>query len=287
MEIGVVYPQTELPTDRDSVREYIRGVEQLGYRHVMIYDHVVGADRDVHLGWDRAYDVHTTFHEPMVFFGYLAAITSMELVTGVVILPQRQTALVAKQAAEIDLLTAGNFRLGVGVGWNAVEYEALGQPFELRGRRLDEQLALLRRLWTEQTVSSTGRFDQVTGAGIAPLPIQRPIPLWLGGMSKPAFRRIGRQADGWFPQLPYGEEYHQARTVISDAAIAAGRDPDAIGVHARVSWLGDADQVATEVQTWDGGRAGYVSINTMGAELTGVEGHLEALAKVAARLCLG
>src|SRR5450631_1243907 len=152
MRIGVVFPQTELGGDAGAVRAYARGVQELGFSHVLVYDHVVGADPAAHPGWNGPYDVHTTFHEPFVLFGYLAALTSLELVTSILILPQRQTVLVAKQAAEVDLLTQGKLRLGVGLGWNEVEYEALGQNFSDRGARLAEQVALLRRLWTETSV---------------------------------------------------------------------------------------------------------------------------------------
>ena len=163
MQIGVVFPQTEIGPDAGAVRSYGQAVEELGFRHVLAYDHVVGADPAVHQGWSGPYDVHTTFHEPLVMFGYLAALTSLELVTGIIILPQRQTALVAKQAAEVDLLSGGRFRLGVGLGWNQVEYEALGQDFRTRGRRLEEQVTLMRRLWTEESVTYEGEFDRITG----------------------------------------------------------------------------------------------------------------------------
>jgi probable F420-dependent oxidoreductase len=201
MQIGVIYPQTELPTDPDTVRAYVRRVEELGYRHLEIYDHVLGADPAVHAGWKGPYDVDTTFHEPLVFYGFLAAITQLELVTGIVVAPQRQTALLAKQAAEVDVLSGGRFRLGIGIGWNPVEYEALGQDFSTRGKREEEQIGLLRRLWTERSVTHDGKFDRITGAGLAPLPIQRPIPIWLGGMSPVAYERMGRLADGWFPRV--------------------------------------------------------------------------------------
>src|SRR5205814_9181705 len=148
----------------------------LGYSHLLAYDHVVGADPRIHVGWNGPYDVSTTFHEPFVMFGYLAGVTALELVTGIIILPQRQTALVAKQAAEVDLLTNGKFRLGVGLGWNAVEYEALGKEVTNRGVRREEQIALLRRLWNEPAVTHDGAFERVTAAGIAPLPVQRPMP---------------------------------------------------------------------------------------------------------------
>src|SRR3954453_4715824 len=152
MQIGVVFPQTEIGGDAGAVRAYGQRVEALGFAHVLAYDHVVGADPAVHEGWRGPYDVHTTFHEPFVLFGNLAAITSLELVTGIIILPQRQTVLAAKQAAEVDLLTNGRFRFGVGIGWNPVEYEALGKDFSDRGKRMSEQVELMRRLWTERTV---------------------------------------------------------------------------------------------------------------------------------------
>jgi len=215
MRIGVVFPQTELGGDAGAVRAYVQRAEELGFTHVLAYDHVVGADPAVHAGWDGPYDVRTTFHEPMVLYGYLAAVTSMELVTGIVILPQRQTVLAAKQAAEVDLLTGGKFRLGVGIGWNRVEYEALGQDFSTRGKRLEEQITLLRRLWTEQTVTFSGTFDRITGAGLAPLPVQRPIPVWIGAQSPRALRRAGRLADGWFPQMAPGPQLDEARRIVT------------------------------------------------------------------------
>src|SRR5574342_693505 len=162
MQVGVVFPQTETGPDPVVIRAYAAAVEELGYAHVLAYDHVVGADPSAYPGWSGPYDVDSTFHEPFVLFGYLAAITSLELVTGVIILPQRQTALVAKQAAEVDLLTEGHFRLGVGLGWNRVEYEALGKDFSDRGRRIAEQGELLRRLWTERSLTFHGRFETVT-----------------------------------------------------------------------------------------------------------------------------
>src|SRR5580693_5666308 len=149
MRMGVTVPQTEIGGDPQQVRTYATAVEEFGYQHILAYDHVLGADPSVHEGWPGPYDVDSTFHEPLVLFGFLAAITSLELVTGIVILPQRPTALVAKQAAEVDLLCNGRLRLGVGLGWNSVEYEALGKNFSDRGHRIDEQVELLRRLWTE------------------------------------------------------------------------------------------------------------------------------------------
>ena len=239
MQIGVVFPQTEIGAQVADVRRYATGVEELGFAHLLAYDHVLGADPEVHAPWHGPYNVDTMFHEPFVLFGYLAACTRLELVTGVIILPQRQTALVAKQAAEVDVLTQGRFRLGVGIGWNAVEYEALGESFGDRGRRMSEQIPLLRRLLTERVVSHVGEFDRITGAGLAPLPVQRPIPIWIGGQSAPAYRRIGRIADGWFPQVPPGPLLDEAVSIVADAASEAGRDPATLGMEGRVSWTQD------------------------------------------------
>jgi probable F420-dependent oxidoreductase len=277
MRIGVVFPQTEIGGDVGAVRSYGQRVEELGYRHVLAYDHVVGADPAVHAGWQGPYDVTTTFHEPFVLFGYLAGVTSLEMVTGIIILPQRQTALVAKQAAEVDLLTSGRFRLGIGLGWNAVEYEALGQDFSTRGRRVEEQADLLRRLWTEPSVTYQGRFDRVTGAGLAPLPVQRPIPVWFGAQSDRAFRRAGRLGDGWFPQVPPGPQLDQARSVVEQAAREAGRDPAAIGMEGRASWRGDPGKLAEQAAAWRDAGATHLSVNTMGAGLRAVDDHLRAL----------
>jgi probable F420-dependent oxidoreductase len=277
MHIGVVFPQTEIGADVGAVRAYALRVSELGYRHVLAYDHVVGADPAVYPGWQGPYDVTTTFHEPFVLFGYLAGITELELVTGIIILPQRQTALVAKQAAEVDLLTGGRFRLGVGLGWNAVEYEALGQDFTTRGRRVEEQVDLLRRLWTERSVTYEGSFDRVTGAGLAPLPVQRPVPVWFGAQSERAYRRAGRLADGWFPQVRPGRELDEARRVVEQAAAEAGRDPARIGMEGRVSWRGSPEQIAEHTATWRDAGATHVSVNTMGAGLRTVDEHLGAL----------
>jgi probable F420-dependent oxidoreductase len=176
VHIGVVFPQTEIEPDAVAIGTYGRTVEQLGFRHLLAYDHVLGADPVVHAPWTRPYDVNTVFQELFVLFGYLAGITKLHLITGVLILPQRQTALVAKQAAQVDVLTGGRLRLGVGIGWNKVEYEALGKTFGDRARREEEQIELLRRLWTEPTVSFAGEFETITGAGLNPLPVSAGLP---------------------------------------------------------------------------------------------------------------
>ena len=286
MQIGVVFPQTELGGDVGAVRAYAQGVEQLGYAHLLAYDHVLGADPAIHTGWAGPYDSHTTFHEPFVLFGYVAALTQLEVVTGIIILPQRQTALVAKQAAEVDLLTNGRFRLGIGIGWNAVEYEALGKDFTDRGVRSEEQVELLRRLWTEPTVTHDGPSERVTGAGLAPLPVQRPIPIWFGGSSPRAYRRIGRLGDGWFPMAPPGPRLDEAKAMVDAAAIEAGRDPSTLGMEGRANWTaaGGVDTIVDHVGRWRNAGATHLSVNTMGAQLGSVDDHLAALASAAAAL---
>jgi probable F420-dependent oxidoreductase len=282
MRIGVVFPQTEIGADAGAVRAYAEHVEGLGFAHLLAYDHVVGADPTVHVGWNGPYDVHTTFHEPLVTFGYLAAVTtSLELVTGILILPQRQTVLVAKQAAEVDLLSGGRLRLGVGLGWNAVEYEALGEDFSNRGKRSAEQVELMRMLWTQESVTYHGKYYQVTGAGLAPLPIQRPIPVWFGASSARACRRAGRLGDGWFPMVGPGPKLDRALHEVVQAAQEAGRDPAHIGMGSQVSWNGNADDLAGGIRVWAEAGATHVSIDTMNAGLASVDDHLAALTTAA------
>jgi probable F420-dependent oxidoreductase len=282
MQIGVVFPQTELGGDAGAVRAYGQRVEELGYRHVLAYDHVLGADPAVHAPWHGPYDVTTTFHEPFVLFGFLAGFTKLEMVTGIVILPQRQTALAAKQGAEVDLMTEGRFRFGVGIGWNAVEYEALGKDFSNRGRRFEEQIELLRRLWTEPSVTFEGEFERVTGAGLAPLPVQRPIPVWIGAQSPKAYERVGRLADGWFPQVRPGPELDEAKAIVHAAATKVGRDPASLGMEGRVTWHpDDTEKFAHHAETWRKAGATHVSVNTMRLGLDSVDDHLEALTTAA------
>src|SRR3954451_10320303 len=198
MQIGVVYPQTELRGDPIAARRFGRAAEELGFDHLLAYDHVLGA---VHAGRTREltgpYDELDPFHDPFVLFAYLAGLTErLQFATGVIVLPQRPTALVARQAADLDLLSGGRLRLGVGIGWNHVEYEALGQDFRTRGARQEEQIGLLRRLWTEPVVDFSGRFDRLDRAALVPSP-ERPIPIWLGASGDKAFDRASRLADGF------------------------------------------------------------------------------------------
>lgn len=285
MEIGAEFPQKELAHDPGALRVWGQAVEQTGFAHAIFADHVLGADPIAHAPWTGPYDVTTRFHDTFVALGYLAGITTtLKLVVGVLVLPQRQTVLVAKQAAEVDLLSGGRLRLGVGIGWNRVEYDGLGKDFTNRGRRCEEQIVLLRWLWTEQSVTFEGRYEQVVGAGIAPLPVQRPIPLWYGGSSPKAFDRIGRLADGWFP-MP-DQDLDEARRIIEMSALAAGRDPAAIGMEGRAHYTGDVDQLAETIERWRDVGATHVLVNTMRAGLKGVDEHVAVLSEVARALGL-
>src|SRR5665213_711289 len=285
MKIGVIFPQTEIGEGREGLRRYASGVESLGFAHILAYDHVLGADPEVHSPWPGAYDIDTTFHEVFVLFGYLSAICSLELVSGIIILPQRQTALVAKQAAEVDILTGGHFRLGVGLGWNSVEYEALGKDFHTRGRRLSEQVQLIRKLTSERSVSFKGVHETVTGAGISPLPVQRPLPIWFGANTPPALRRAGRVADGRFPQAQPGAGLEEAKAIVTEAARGARRDPTTIGMEGRLTIdPANLDQLAEGLEAWERAGATHVTLNTMRLGLDGVEAHLEVLG-AAAKLC--
>jgi probable F420-dependent oxidoreductase len=237
MRFGVVFPQTEIGTDPITIRDYAQAAEELGYHHILAYDHVIGANPASRPGWRPPYTHQNTFHEPFVLFGYLAALTKkIELVTGIIILPQRQTILVAKQAAALDVLSSGRLRLGIGIGWNPVEYEALGENFKNRGRRSEEQVEVMRKLWTQELVTFEGNWHKITDAGLNPLPIQRPIPIWFGGSDDRALRRLARLGDGWFPLLEPDDRCRAAIEKIHSYAREAGRDPGHIGIEGRITF---------------------------------------------------
>ncbi|MBV9894617.1 MAG: LLM class F420-dependent oxidoreductase [Chloroflexi bacterium] len=285
MQIGVVFPQTEIGADPSGVKAYAQAVQQMGFAHLAAYDHVLGADKSMRPDW-RGYSSESLFHEPMVLFGYLAAIApGLELVPQVIILPQRQTALLAKQAAEVDVLTGGKLRLGVGIGWNAVEYEGLGMDFRNRGRRFEEQIALLRRLWTEPVITYEGRYDRITAAGLNPLPIQQPIPLWIGASAEAALKRAAILADGYFPQRPLEGGWPATVAKIRQWRAEAGRDPKEFGIDARIN-LGDGnpEDWRKAAEDWRGLGATHLSINTMGAGLQGADAHVDALRRVQAAI---
>jgi probable F420-dependent oxidoreductase len=281
MRIGAVFPQTEIGDDPAVIRAWARAVELLGYQHVLAFDHVLGAGIGNRPGW-RGYTSADGFHEVFVLFGYLAAITeTVELVTGVLVLPQRQTALVAKQAAEVDVLSGGRLRLGVGIGWNEVEYVALGETFGNRGVRSEEQVEVLRALWADPTITYSGRWHKIDDAGLNPLPVRRQIPVWFGGSAEAVLRRVGRLGDGWLPQRGPDEEARGMLGRIRQYAREAGRDPREIGFEPRLS-IGRVPQEgwADFAADWRELGATHICVNTMGAGFTTADDHIAALSDV-------
>jgi probable F420-dependent oxidoreductase len=279
MRLGVVFPQTEIGSDRVVIRDYAQAAEELGYTHILAYDHVIGANLASRPGWQPPYSHLDTFHEPLVLYGYLAGLTkTIELTTGVIILPQRQTVLVAKQAATVDVLSGGRLRFGIGIGWNPVEYEALGQDFKNRGQRSEEQVELLRQLWTRDLVTFHGRWHTVIDAGINPLPMQRPIPIWFGGTDDRALRRLARLGDGWFPLMNPDEKCRAAIEKVRSYAREAGRDPERIGIEGRISHgAGSEEAWRKELQAWKALGATHASFNTMKANLPSPRAHIDAI----------
>ena len=276
MRYGAIFPQTEIGIDPIAIRDYAQAVEGLGYDYLLAYDHVLGADPEGRDGtWPYTY--LSNFHEPLALFSYLAGLTErIELVSGVVILPQRQTALVAKQAAVVDILTGGRLILGVGSGWNYLEYESLGQDFHTRGRRLEEQVGLLRRLWSEPLVEFEGDFDRIPAVGINPRP-GRQIPIWMGGTAPVVLDRIGRIGDGWVAGRGDPEFFGRSVEAIHEAAERAGRDPSEIGIAASVSYHGVPEgQVAFAERLQEAG-ADRVHVLTMDLGLATPGDHIEAL----------
>jgi len=279
MKLGTIFPQTEIGSDPVAVRDFVQAAEDLGYAHLIVFDHVLGADTSHYTDWQGPYTKDDMFHEPMVLFGYLAAMTQkLELVTAVIILGQRSTALVAKQAAEVDVLSQGRLRLGIGTGWNPVEYEALNENFHDRGKRSEEQIEVMRALWTQDVVNFEGRWHTIRHAGINPLPVQQPIPVWLGGRAEAVVERVGRLADGWFPQFAPDDEGRDTLERMHGYARAADRDPADIGIEGRVSLQGTTPDMRLKVaEAWRDLGASHLSVNTMRAGLRTPLDHISAI----------
>jgi len=290
MQIGVVFPQTEIGSDPAVIRDYVQAAEDLGYDHLFIADHVLGADPQFHPHVLRTTYTHqSVVHEPFTLMAYIAAITKrVGLVTGILILPQRQTALVAKQAAEVDLLSGGRLRLGVGVGWNHVEYEALGEDFHNRGRRSEEQIEVLRALWTQEVVDFQGRWHRISYAGLSPLPVQRPIPIWMGagGSGSPVprqvvLRRVARLADGWFPSFPPDRVARDTMSRLHGYIKEAGRDPGEVGMEGRLRVAGkQPEDWIGELKAWEELGATGLVVETRRGGLGSPEEHIDAIRRV-------
>lgn len=278
MEFGAVLPTSEIGDDPAGIRDYAQAVEAMGCKHLLIYDHVLGADTSVHRDLTGPYTKDDPFHEVFVTLGYIAAATErLELATAVLVLPQRQTALVAKQAAQLAVLSGNRFRLGVGSGWNPVEYEALGENFRNRGRRQEEQIKLMRRLWAEEVVDFEGEFHKVTAAGISPRP-SRPIPVWFGGAAEPQLRRTARIGDGWFPISPPSSEAAAMTERLKGYLREAGRDAEGFPIEPQAQFRGgDPDRWRSHLERWAEIGATAVSIATMNAGLDSPDAHIDAV----------
>ena len=282
MEVGVIFPQTEVGGDPGAVRAIGQAADELGYSHLAAYDHVLGGDTAVLGDLGGPYTIDDPFREPLVMFAFLAGCTDLAFATSILIGPQRQTALLAKQAAELDLLCGGRLRLGLGIGWNRVEYDALGMPFHERGAVLEEQVAVLRALWTRPSVTFDGRYHHVRAAGLQPLPLQRPIPVWIGGHAPTALRRVGRLADGWFPMVRPGGGLEHALEIIGEGAAAVGRSVSDIQFEGRLEYASrDHAKIEEHARRWRDAGASHVSLNTMHAGLATVDDHVAALAEMA------
>lgn len=297
MKIGAVFPHQTIEPEFSAIKAYAQGVEAMGFSHILSYDHVIGANRASRPDWKGIYDIDSKFHEPIVLLSYIAGVTStIGIATGIMILPQRQTVLVAKQAATLDLLSSGRLRLGVGTGWNEVEYEALGMDFKHRGKFFDEQIDVLRALWRQRAVSFDTPMHRISDAGIYPMPLQQPIPLWLGGgpirldggrvrevvanpnMEK-VLRRIAAKADGWLPTFLPDEGAAEMIEVLHGYCRDAGRDPRTLGIEALLLGLREKDW-AEHVRAWQRLGATHMCCQTSVDGLQGVDAHLRRLEEI-------
>lgn len=286
MQLGAVLPHNEIGTDPGAIKAYLQGLEELGVANLLVYDHVLGADADRPGGFKGAYDKDVAFHEPLTFFAFAAGVTtSLELVSCVMILPQRQTVLVAKQAAEVAVLSGDRLRLGVGTGWNVIEYVGLNETFTNRGRRQAEQVELMRRLWTEPAFEFAGEFHTIDRAGINPLP-SAPIPIWFGGSADAAIERCARLGDGWIPLGSPNDSSRDRIERIRTSREAAGSSMDGFAIQAQAQYAGgDPDRWRTHAARWRDLGATHLAIATHNAGPTDADGHVarvsEYLAAVA------
>jgi len=286
MKIGFVYPQTEFGTDPIAIRDLAQSAEDLGFSHVLTYEHVIGVNPERLEDWSGPYDYKSAFQSPFILFSYMAAVTrQLEFASGILILPQRQTVLVAKQAATLDILSKGRLRLGVGIGWNKPEYIALGENFHTRGRRIEEQVQVLKALWTTPLVDYSGQWHHIPDAGINPLPIQQPIPIWFGGQAEVVLQRAAKLADGWLPTYANPEAAKPALARLGRYLEQAGRESSEFGIEARIRYAeGNPADWEQLLEGWREAGATHISFNTMQAGLAGPEEHIKALKLIASSL---
>ena len=281
MDFGAVFPQTEFVNDPAAITDYAQAVESMGYTHIAAYDHVLGANPDRPGGWHGIYTYQSSFQEPLILFAFMAAKThNISFVSTILILPQRQTALVAKQTATLDNLSGGKFRLGIGVGWNAVEYEALNESFHSRGRRSEEQVQVLRQLWTQPLVTFKGRWHTITDAGLNPLPIQRPIPIYFGGQADQVLKRTARYGDGWLPNTRQPDECIPLLEKLDGFLADNGRKRSNIGIEVRITFGdGNPEVLKSTYEAWKALGVTQVDLNTMHSGFTKPDEHIQALNK--------
>ena len=275
MEIGAVFPHNEIGTDPQAIKDYAQGVEELGVTHLLIYDHVLGADRDRPGGFEGPYDKDVAFHEPFTTFAFIAAVTkNLDMITTVMILPQRQTVLVAKQAAELAILSNNRFKLGIGVGWNAVEYTGLNENFKNRGKRQEEQVELMRLLWESEVLEYKGDYHHIDKASINPRP-SKSVPIWFGGGAPQLIERCADLGDGWIPLMGPNEAARKTLAAIKEKRESKGLDWDNFGVQAQAQYAGgDAERWNKHAAKWRNLGASHLAIATHNAEPTNVDGHL-------------
>jgi probable F420-dependent oxidoreductase len=297
MKFGVVYPQTELGQDPTAIRDYAQTAEGLGFSHILAYEHVLGANPDRPGGWQGPYTHQHTFMEPFVLFSFLAGQTEkIGFTTGILILPQRQTVLVAKQAACLDVLCSGRLRLGVGLGWNKIEYIALGQEFHTRGRRIEEQVEVMRLLWKNSLVDFDGKWHRISDAGLNPMPLARSIPVWFGGHAEQVLQRAARLGDGWMPNYRSPVDAQPALDMLDEYLVRAGRDrikpgmsdQAGFGLEARIPYgEGNPDEWQRLIDGWNNIGASHISFNTMGAGLNAASDHIRAIQRIAQAVGVG
>ena len=279
MDIGVIFPQVEYPSDPFQIRDYAQAVEDLGFSHISAYEHILGVNPDRPGGWGWPFTYQSAFLEPFTLFSFMAGVTShIGFSTRILILPQRQTALVAKQAATLDNLCCGKLRLGVGLGWNEYEYISQGEDFKNRASRMEEQVELLRKLWTQPLVDFEGQYHRIPDAGINPLPIQKPIPIWFGGHSDSTLRRVAKMGDGWLPNdLPVSD----TSVLIEKLHLYLNendREYSSIGIDARIPYQrGDVETWEQVIESWKNAGATHLSLDTMGCGFKSPADHIRSL----------
>tara|TARA_A100001037_G_C15126863_1_gene626655 strand:- start:365 stop:1225 length:861 start_codon:yes stop_codon:yes gene_type:complete len=275
MELGAVFPHNEIGDNPKDLKDYAQGLESLGVNHLLIYDHVLGADPNRPGGWSAPYDKDTAFHEPLTTLSFLAAVTdNLEFITTILILPQRQTVLAAKQAAQLAILSKNRFRMGIGTGWNEIEYEGLNENFRNRGKRQAEQVDLMRTLWESDSVTYKGQFHTIDKASINPRP-SLPIPIWFGGSAPALLERCAILGDGWIPLMGANEAAEKCINTLKKHRQAAELSWESFGIQAQAQFAGgNAQRWKSHAEKWKKMGCTHLAVATHNAEETNIKGHL-------------